>query len=156
MNSACSPRCSIAGRGSSSRTERRPSSRETIQPLRRAGADCIPAEKDPDEGRGSGRADGGALGIGGGSRTRSDIRATSGDIYSVHARPSTGGKMEAVSTRICMLLLASVALSADTWTVVAPLPDATWRPSAAATGGDGLVYAIGGLDGSGPPSTNRD
>ena len=30
------------------------------QPLRGSGADCIPAEEDPDEGRGSGRADGGA------------------------------------------------------------------------------------------------
>jgi N-acetylneuraminic acid mutarotase len=65
------------------------------------------------------------------------------------------GKMHAVSTRICMLLLASVPLSADAWTIVAPLPDATWRPSAAASGGDGLVYAIGGLNGSGPPSTSQ-
>lgn len=63
--------------------------------------------------------------------------------------------MDAVSRRICILLLASVALSAHTWTIVAPLPDAMWRPSAAARGCDGLVYAIGGVNGSGPPSTNE-
>ena len=67
--------------------------------------------------------------------------------------------MDAVPKRICLLLLGSLALSADTWTIVAPLPDATWRPSAAVSGGDGLVYAIGGVNGSGygsgPPSTNQ-
>ncbi len=30
------------------------------EPFRRAGADCLPGKEDPDEGRGSGRADGGA------------------------------------------------------------------------------------------------
>jgi hypothetical protein len=52
--------------------------------------------------------------------------------------------MDTVSKRICMLLLGSVALSADTWTIVAQLPDAMRRPSAAGSGGDGLMYAIGG------------
>ena len=41
----------------------------------------------------------------------------------------------------------------DSWNNVASMPAPKWEP-AAATGGDGLVYAIGGMDNSGPPSTN--
>ena len=50
------------------------------------------------------------------------------------------------------LLLGVVAMLADSWMLVASLPQPKWEP-AAATGGDGLVYAIGGMDDSGPPST---
>src|SRR5215467_12113910 len=63
--------------------------------------------------------------------------------------------MDVFPKRIYRLLLRSLALPPGTWTIVAPLPDATWRPSAACIVSDGLVYAIGGLNGSGPPSTNQ-
>jgi N-acetylneuraminic acid mutarotase len=92
--------------------------------------------------------------ISGRSQARRRIRATAG-IYCAQDRLSSEAKMKVAFTRMCTLLLVSVALPADTWTIVAPLPDATWRPSAAVSGSNGLMYAIGGINGSGPPSTNE-
>ena len=60
-NWACSRRFSTAGRRSSSRTERPPSSRRSGPTSgAEAGTDRVSGEEDPDQGRGAGRVDGGA------------------------------------------------------------------------------------------------
>ena len=55
------PQFSTGGRRNSSRTGLLPSSRNG-QPFRRPGADRLPGEEDPDQGRGRGRTDGRACG----------------------------------------------------------------------------------------------
>jgi kelch-like protein 18 len=63
-------------------------------------------------------------------------------------------KMRPVALFLTGLVLLNVSARADNWAVVAGLPEPKWEP-AAATGGDGLVYVIGGMDDSGPPSNNH-
>jgi kelch-like protein 18 len=52
------------------------------------------------------------------------------------------------------LILCNATLFADSWAVVSPLPEPKWEP-AATVGGDGQVYAIGGMNDAGPPSTDH-
>src|SRR6476620_2270778 len=60
MNSACSPRSSLLAAGGLRERGCCLRAESTAEPFRRAGADRVPGEEDPDKGRGLGRTDGGA------------------------------------------------------------------------------------------------